>query len=331
METLYHKYRGVSKDMSRLIDLTGKRFGYLTVIKRVENNILPSGLKEPMWLCECDCGNSSIVRGAFLRSGHTGSCGCNQTGHNFIDLTDRRFGRVLVLEQVDNETQSSGATIVHWKCLCDCGNVFITRGSSLKSKHTQSCGCRKKQLRIKNMVGREFGKLTVISRAEDYVLDDGLRHIMWNCACECGGLTVVRGTHLRHGNTISCGCHRLERLAEKVSSKSEIWVNNYLQDTGFNFSSQKTYPDLFGIGGNLLSYDFIIHNDNTAPCLIECQGIQHYQPVDYFGGKESFEKQQEHDRRKRKYARTHGIRLIEIPCHGLNESDVVELLDTINL
>lgn len=60
--------------MSRLIDLTGQRFGRLTVVSRAENT--KNG--HPRWLCRCDCGSSSIVVGKDLRSGHTESCGCLQ-------------------------------------------------------------------------------------------------------------------------------------------------------------------------------------------------------------------------------------------------------------
>lgn len=317
--------------MGRLIDLAGKTFGRLTVIERAENNVLPSGLKEPMWLCRCECGKSSVIRGAFLRTGHTKSCGCGQTGHNFIDLTGRRFGRMLVLEQADTEIQPSGKTMPRWKCLCDCGEEFITRGSSVTSGHTKSCGCRKKQLRFRDMVGRQFGKLTVVARSDDEVTKDGLRYVMWECTCECGGVAFTRGASLRSGHTVSCGCHRLERLADKVTSKSEVWVSSYLEKSGVDFGQQQTYPDLIGVGGNLLSYDFVIRKDGIDTCLIECHGIQHYQPIDYFGGQSSFIKQQEHDRRKRKFAKDHGIRLIEIPCHGLSESDLVKLLENIDL
>ena len=58
--------------MSKLIDLTGKKFGKLTVIKRVENN----RHRQPQWLCKCDCGKETIITGQKLRTGHTKSCGC---------------------------------------------------------------------------------------------------------------------------------------------------------------------------------------------------------------------------------------------------------------
>ena len=59
--------------MGKLIDLTGKKFGRLTVIKRSYPN---SEDEYPNWLCKCECGNERIVRGDLLRNGHTKSCGC---------------------------------------------------------------------------------------------------------------------------------------------------------------------------------------------------------------------------------------------------------------
>ena len=57
--------------MTRLIDLTGKRFGRLEVIEKV-----PSYNTNAMWLCKCDCGNTIKVLGTTLRRGESKSCGC---------------------------------------------------------------------------------------------------------------------------------------------------------------------------------------------------------------------------------------------------------------
>ena len=55
----------------KLIDLTGQRFGRLTVIERVEknNNVV-------VWNCRCTCGNTREVRAGNLKSGGVKSCGC---------------------------------------------------------------------------------------------------------------------------------------------------------------------------------------------------------------------------------------------------------------
>ena len=58
--------------MGSVIDLTGKRFGRLVVIKRMKN----SKDGKAMWLCRCDCGNKTIVPTCNLNSGHSKSCGC---------------------------------------------------------------------------------------------------------------------------------------------------------------------------------------------------------------------------------------------------------------
>lgn len=59
-------------------DLTGKIFGRLTVVKQVEDYILPCGKHHARWLCRCSCIDQKevVVWGASLRRGDTTSCGC---------------------------------------------------------------------------------------------------------------------------------------------------------------------------------------------------------------------------------------------------------------
>ena len=57
----------------KLIDVTGQRFGMLTVIDKVYDR---RRTPYTQWLCQCDCGNRVIVPGGRLRDGNTTSCGC---------------------------------------------------------------------------------------------------------------------------------------------------------------------------------------------------------------------------------------------------------------
>jgi hypothetical protein len=59
--------------MGKLIDLTGRTFERLTVIRRAAPK---QNTKAVYWDCECRCGNTITVVSADLRSGHTKSCGC---------------------------------------------------------------------------------------------------------------------------------------------------------------------------------------------------------------------------------------------------------------
>ena len=52
------------------------------------------------------------------------------------DLTGKRFGKLTVIERVENRGGKS-----HWKCLCECGQETIISSNSLVSNKTMSCGC----------------------------------------------------------------------------------------------------------------------------------------------------------------------------------------------
>lgn len=65
--------------MSKFQDLTGKKFGKLTVISRATDYIKPTGHKIIQWDCLCECENKTMVRGEYLKSGHTKSCGCDKS------------------------------------------------------------------------------------------------------------------------------------------------------------------------------------------------------------------------------------------------------------
>ena len=63
--------------MSTLKDLTGMKFGRLTVIGRVANN----AEGRAMWECQCECGSKKVVKGKNLINGATKSCGCMLKEH----------------------------------------------------------------------------------------------------------------------------------------------------------------------------------------------------------------------------------------------------------
>lgn len=72
--------------MAKLVDLTGKKFGRLTVIERAEDYISPKGQHSTQWLCECSCPKHTklIVSAQSLKKGVTQSCGCLQKEKQYI-------------------------------------------------------------------------------------------------------------------------------------------------------------------------------------------------------------------------------------------------------
>ena len=100
------------------------------------------------------------------------------------------------------ETRAKDDTSKHvkWSCRCDCGRRRIARGEELRSGRVHSCGCDKVKRPYEDLTGQQFGKLTVLKRAGN----SKCGHPQWLCRCECGNEKIVRGSHLRSGDTTSC-------------------------------------------------------------------------------------------------------------------------------
>lgn len=113
------------------------------------------------------------------------------------------------------------------------------------------------------------------------------------------------------------------RCAACKESVGEANIRRFLTENDITFESQKSFKGLVLV--KPLSYDFYLPNHNV---LIEFQGVQHYQPVDLFGGEEGFKKQRIKDELKRRYAKENGLKLIEIPYTYNNYKKVKRLLET---
>ncbi|PJZ20735.1 hypothetical protein CEW46_16615 [Bacillus cereus] len=118
----------------------------------------------------------------------------------------------------------------------------------------------------------------------------------------------------RHGRKASkgyyckayCNCHEISSFQWRTIK--------ILREHNVAHRVEVEFQDLYGVGKkNLLRYDFAVFgSDNSIQCLIECQGEQHYKPVDEFGGVSQYESQVENDKLKRVYAESHNIPLFEI-------------------
>ena len=70
---------------------------------------------------------------------------------------------------------------------------------------------------IVDLTGKTFGRLTVISRAEN----DKHHCAQWNCLCSCGNKKVVGGQALRRGLTVSCGCYHKDELKKRLTTHGQ--------------------------------------------------------------------------------------------------------------
>ena len=297
-------------------DLSNQKFGRLTVLYRYKDE----NRKATCWLCKCECGKEVVVQASNLKSGHTTSCGCYRNdipSGKFKDLTGQKFGRLTVIQRIENKVTKSDTLQAQWLCKCECGNETIAITNRLLSGKTQSCGCLHKDVMAEkfqdDLTGMRFNSLVAIKRTDDYIQPNGRKRSKWLCKCDCGNYTEVYSEALKKGHTRSCGCQK---------STGEYSILRYLDKNNIDYEYQKRFNDCCGTGNKPLSYDFYLPNQSL---LIEYQGQQHYYPVNIYGGEEKFEIQQEHDRRKREYAKSNGYNLLEIPYYDYD--NIEEILD----
>lgn len=207
-----------------------------------------------------------------------------------VDLTNKKFGRLTPQYYIKGGK---------WHCICDCGKELDIDTRNLNSGHTQSCGCLQKEKASKNtidMIGYEDDNFKVLER--DGSSNGGVAR--WKCICKhCGNIFSTEGANIRTGETQSCGC---------IHSLGEQKITKMLIDEGCEFSTQYTFPDLIGIGGRRLRFDFAIFLNGKLDRLIEFNGLQHYQQPEGTWSKE-WKTLIEHDRRKQEYCQKNNIDL----------------------
>lgn len=271
------------------------------------------GMEKPVE-CKCDvCGYEWTTAASNVSSGH-GCPKCSgriKTHDEFIDQVKDLSPTIRILG-----TYSSSNDRINCQCLV-CGHLWSPIASSLASGY----GCPKCR-DVAN--GERLAKSNEDFIAEINqihptikVLDEYSRNsIRVTCECiTCGTKWNPTPSSLLSGHGCPyCNCSHGERE-----------VSNWLKQHGIEYIPQYKFQDLTGLGGGLLSYDFYVPGHKY---LIEYQGIQHFEPVEIFGGNDQLEQQREHDKRKRLYAEEHGYKLIEIKYDD-NINDKLVFLESV--
>lgn len=84
-----------------------------------------------------------------------------------------------------------------------------------------------------DLTGQRFGKLVVLEEGIPIINPNGQRSITWICKCDCGNEKIIRGTSLRNGSTVSCGCFHKEQVRTMMKKHGDahnsrlysVWMN----------------------------------------------------------------------------------------------------------
>jgi len=293
----------VISGISRRKDITGQRFGELVALEMLYGY----KCKQTYAKCLCDCGNEIIVSVGNLKKGASKSCGCFEAASRFgrnhkKDLQGQKFGMLMALENL--ETSEDGHAI--WDCICDCGNHTKVKTGNLMRGHTKSCGCNRYEANALDLTGMRFGKLTAIKA----VSGSGNNKRKWKCKCDCGKIKYIATSDLTTECIQSCGC-----LSE---SKMETYITELLTSENIKFNKQHKFTECKHI--RPLPFDFYLPEFNIA---IEYDGMQHFEPIEFFGGQEGLEIRQRNDSIKNKYCIKNNIRLMRLP-YTLSKDELQE-------
>lgn len=106
-----------------------------------------------------------------------------------------------------------------------------------------------------------------------------------------------------HGDFLQTPSHHLQGQGCPICNSSHLEQNirNLLLNNGINFTQQKKFEWL-----GLKSFDFYLPQHNIA---IECQGIQHFRPITFFGGEQKYYKTSIYDKQKYNLCKKNGVKL----------------------
>lgn len=253
--------------------------------------------------CKCQCVCGKIVERKYenLKRSTVTSCGCKRIEINdkqSRDIIGQKFGRLTVLSE-DKIPHKRMIT-----CQCDCGNIVIKRKTEVMSGHTKSCGCLWMDdcchANEKDWTGQvsEAG-VKFISKA--YMNKTG--QWLWNCECPlCHNTFVVLPVKVMSNHTSSCGC--------RSKSLGEQFIKEILEEQNVKYIPQYSFENC--CNKKKLRFDFALFKNKHLFHLLEFDGEQHYQPIDYFGGEKQFEIQHNRDMIKEQYCQQHNIPLTRI-------------------
>lgn len=200
-----------------------------------------------------------------------------------------------------------------------CGNTYRVRPSNFIKKGTRCPYCYDNNHKTNEEFEKEFYEMEDANEYDLLSSYTNATHKIKVLHKKCGMTYEVAPYSFLQGHR----CPRCISILKEKTTKGERYVREYLEEHSIRYEYPKLFPDLRD--KLTLHFDFYLPEYNV---LIEYQGNQHKEPVEYFGGQEYFNTLHRHDNMKREYARDNGYTELEIwydVAH--NKEDISNLLD----
>lgn len=267
-------------------------------------------MKEPSRVKCLTCGKEfefTKAENMFIRSKHNICRDCNP--HVRKEMADKieQFKKFIETSDTFELVTDLESVIIHAStyidCRCKrCGNIT---GKSIND-YLRGRGCtycmqnkKKTTAEFADELSEDYEILDEYTGAFNYVT---LRH-------NCGFTYKVKP----HNYLCGKGCPRCNRKISRGEKAISAWLDAH------KIAYKKEFQ--IELDGHLLRFDFYLPGFDK---YIEFQGIQHYKPVEYFGGESRFEKQVAYDKLKINYA---GDKLVIVSFEDLDRKRVEQVLE----
>lgn len=293
----------------------GMQFGKLTITGIGYSN------NQNTFICNCNCNRSDAVEysASMVYNGYRTQCDICAKESSIAalntkkyseeykrSLINKQFGKLMIRSIYKND---KGHTIA--KCDCRCGNTGheVLLCNILRDDGTRACGkCRvapNHKYDDESYIGKTFNFLEVIS------IQKKDKMVFWFCKCNlCGNTKLIPAHAVVYGNNKSCGC---------MQSYGETVIEQALIKHNIRYKKQVTFPNLLGIRGGRLRFDFGIYNENDKLLgLIEYDGDQHFNDYNKNYYITEFELinginiTKENDKIKNEYCKKNNIQLVRL-------------------
>jgi len=276
-ELLSCEYKGVNEDLS-IIGICGHKY-----------DISFAGFRLQEINCCTTCGR---------RRGHA----IRRTSYSYVKDFIEKNNCKLISEEYNGEKKD---IVVVFKC----GHKETTTYDRFKNRKDYLCiDCDYKKRGINCSLDYSYVKEYIegkgyILLSEEYLGKD----VPLKVIVACGHEHEITFGNLKKDTIHLCKkCQDSSRGERKIKKE----LKNFQDKSLLIFESQYKFSDC--IDKRKLSFDFAIWKNNGEFILCEFQGLQHEQPVDFFGGIKTFESQKRRDEIKKEYCIKNNYRLLEI-------------------
>lgn len=253
-----------------------------------------------------------------------------------------KYENVKTFIESDNEYQlltdekdyQNSKTILSVKHLT-CGNIFNVRGHHFVNDNNRCPKCNKNKYFCKRVSQEEFTDKVQEIVGDEYIvvgtyINNSTKIDLLHT--ECGEIYSVTPKHFLH---TGCRCTNC-----KQTSRGETNIKYFLDTNFLNYQREYKFKDLWNKKHTtILEFDFAIFENEKLKCLIEFDGIGHFQPIFPVGGTdeertEQLRRTQENDTLKNEFCQINNIPLIRIDYtkrdKKVMEPILKEMLDKLN-